>query len=266
MTANEWSRSAAGTQPRRTSRGAEEMPSRKLGFAVKVVGEWGLPSHDTRRWQSEPHLRIRAPARDPRLPRAGADRHVSPALRARALRDPSRSASVPRTARGVRGGARRGGWTSSRTSTPPRRSWPSGSAPSTSFSGSACAGTSSSRPTRSTSSPRSRGREPSWSPPRPSPVGGLAIPTTTCGGRTPPSWRRSTNAGGSRRCGPSLCASMTRATTTASSHAPAGSLWAVVSAADARRHRSAATAGPALALARELRARPQAPRGRLARR
>lgn len=34
------------------------MPSRKLGFAVKVVGEPGLPSHDTRRWQSEPHLRI----------------------------------------------------------------------------------------------------------------------------------------------------------------------------------------------------------------
>jgi UV DNA damage endonuclease len=34
------------------------MPSRKLGFAVKVVGEPGLPSHDSRRWQSEPHLRV----------------------------------------------------------------------------------------------------------------------------------------------------------------------------------------------------------------
>lgn len=34
------------------------MPGRKLGFAVKVVGEPGLPSHDTRRWQSEPHLRV----------------------------------------------------------------------------------------------------------------------------------------------------------------------------------------------------------------
>jgi UV DNA damage endonuclease len=34
------------------------MQSRKLGFAVKVVGEPGLPSHDTRRWQSEPHLRV----------------------------------------------------------------------------------------------------------------------------------------------------------------------------------------------------------------
>ncbi|MDA0184232.1 UV DNA damage repair endonuclease UvsE [Solirubrobacter phytolaccae] len=29
----------------------------KLGFAVKVLGEGGLPSHDARRWQSGPHLR-----------------------------------------------------------------------------------------------------------------------------------------------------------------------------------------------------------------
>jgi UV DNA damage endonuclease len=29
----------------------------RLGFAVKVLGEGGLPSHDTRRWQSGPHLR-----------------------------------------------------------------------------------------------------------------------------------------------------------------------------------------------------------------
>src|SRR4051794_33066036 len=28
----------------------------RLGFAVKVLGGGGLPSHDTRRWQSEPHL------------------------------------------------------------------------------------------------------------------------------------------------------------------------------------------------------------------
>jgi hypothetical protein len=33
------------------------MPRRNVGFAVKVVGEPGLPSHDTRRWQSKPHLR-----------------------------------------------------------------------------------------------------------------------------------------------------------------------------------------------------------------
>lgn len=30
----------------------------RLGFAVKVLGDSGLPSHDTRRWQSEPHLRV----------------------------------------------------------------------------------------------------------------------------------------------------------------------------------------------------------------
>ena len=29
----------------------------RLGFAVKVIGERALPSHDTRRWQSGPHLR-----------------------------------------------------------------------------------------------------------------------------------------------------------------------------------------------------------------
>jgi UV DNA damage endonuclease len=30
----------------------------RLGFAVKVLGDGGLPSHDTRRWQSEPHLSV----------------------------------------------------------------------------------------------------------------------------------------------------------------------------------------------------------------
>jgi UV DNA damage endonuclease len=29
----------------------------RLGFAVKVIGDGGRPSHDTRRWQSGPHLR-----------------------------------------------------------------------------------------------------------------------------------------------------------------------------------------------------------------
>jgi UV DNA damage endonuclease len=29
----------------------------RLGFAVKVLGAGGLPSHDTRRWQNAPHLR-----------------------------------------------------------------------------------------------------------------------------------------------------------------------------------------------------------------
>jgi UV DNA damage endonuclease len=31
---------------------------RRLGFAVKVLGDGGLPSHDTRRRQSGPHLRV----------------------------------------------------------------------------------------------------------------------------------------------------------------------------------------------------------------
>ncbi|MBC7251879.1 MAG: UV DNA damage repair endonuclease UvsE, partial [Anaerolineae bacterium] len=30
----------------------------KLGFAVKVLGEPGLKSHDTRRWQNSPHLSV----------------------------------------------------------------------------------------------------------------------------------------------------------------------------------------------------------------
>jgi UV DNA damage endonuclease len=30
----------------------------RIGFAVKVLGEGGLPSHDARRWQSDPHLRV----------------------------------------------------------------------------------------------------------------------------------------------------------------------------------------------------------------
>jgi UV DNA damage endonuclease len=30
----------------------------RLGFAVKVLGDGGLPSHDTRRWQSGPNLRV----------------------------------------------------------------------------------------------------------------------------------------------------------------------------------------------------------------
>ena len=33
-------------------------PSMRLGFAVKVLGAPGLPSHDSRRWQNQPHLSI----------------------------------------------------------------------------------------------------------------------------------------------------------------------------------------------------------------
>ena len=34
------------------------MTGHRLGFAVKVLAEGGLPSHDTRRWQSGPHLAV----------------------------------------------------------------------------------------------------------------------------------------------------------------------------------------------------------------
>jgi UV DNA damage endonuclease len=37
--------------------GESTWSSHRLGFAVKVLGAGGLPSHDTRRWQSGPHLR-----------------------------------------------------------------------------------------------------------------------------------------------------------------------------------------------------------------
>jgi UV DNA damage endonuclease len=37
--------------------GASGGSRHRLGFAVKVLGDGGLPSHDMRRWQSGPHLR-----------------------------------------------------------------------------------------------------------------------------------------------------------------------------------------------------------------
>lgn len=37
---------------------AAERERRRLGFAVKALGEKGLKSHDTRRWQSEPSLDV----------------------------------------------------------------------------------------------------------------------------------------------------------------------------------------------------------------
>jgi UV DNA damage endonuclease len=39
-------------------RGAARIRVVRLGFAVKVLGAGGLPSHDTRRWQSGPHLSV----------------------------------------------------------------------------------------------------------------------------------------------------------------------------------------------------------------
>lgn len=35
-----------------------ELRPRKMGFAVKVLGEGGIKASDTRRWQSNPHLRV----------------------------------------------------------------------------------------------------------------------------------------------------------------------------------------------------------------
>lgn len=37
---------------------AESDRERRIGFAVKVLGNGGLPSHDTRRWQSNPDIRV----------------------------------------------------------------------------------------------------------------------------------------------------------------------------------------------------------------
>ena len=34
----------------------DRIPAHRLGFAVKVLGGGGLKSHDSRRWQSGPHL------------------------------------------------------------------------------------------------------------------------------------------------------------------------------------------------------------------
>ena len=46
----------------------------RLGFAVKVLGDGGLPSHDARRWQSGPHLRHSLEALDAVL--AYCERHA----------------------------------------------------------------------------------------------------------------------------------------------------------------------------------------------
>lgn len=37
---------------------ADPSPPLRLGFAVKVLGAPGLPSHDSRRWQNQPHLSV----------------------------------------------------------------------------------------------------------------------------------------------------------------------------------------------------------------
>ena len=37
---------------------SDDLAERRLGFAVKVLGREGLPSHDTRRWQSDPSVSV----------------------------------------------------------------------------------------------------------------------------------------------------------------------------------------------------------------
>ena len=44
----------------------------RLGFAVKVLADGGLPSHDTRRWQSGPHLSVSLDRLDATLDRLDA--------------------------------------------------------------------------------------------------------------------------------------------------------------------------------------------------
>ena len=68
----------------------------RLGFAVKVLGDGGLPSHDTRRWQSDPHLSVslELPRPHPRLLRRPSSiRHVPDGDRARPVREPPRASS-----------------------------------------------------------------------------------------------------------------------------------------------------------------------------
>ncbi len=48
-------RAAPGVARSHASREREQV---RLGFAVKVLGDGGLPSHDTRRWQSGPDLSV----------------------------------------------------------------------------------------------------------------------------------------------------------------------------------------------------------------
>jgi UV DNA damage endonuclease len=40
------------------SGGADPLPPRRLGFAVKIAGRPDLKGHDSRRWQNGPHLRV----------------------------------------------------------------------------------------------------------------------------------------------------------------------------------------------------------------
>src|SRR5579875_1415956 len=47
-----------GERVETTRHGPSPSTRARLGFAVKVLGQVGLKSNDSRRWQSRPHLRI----------------------------------------------------------------------------------------------------------------------------------------------------------------------------------------------------------------
>ena len=93
--------------------GTQKMNSYHLGFPVKVIGT-PLRSHDSRRWQNEPHLSVSlAYLRDIfTYLHSRADSLLPAGRPARALPDPSADASVPPSDRRVRhrvGGHRRSG-------------------------------------------------------------------------------------------------------------------------------------------------------------
>jgi len=46
------------TEERRGQQSPRPLAQCRLGFAVKVLGNGGLPDHDARRWRSGPHLRV----------------------------------------------------------------------------------------------------------------------------------------------------------------------------------------------------------------
>ena len=89
------------------TRSADPVPAamsrHRLGFAVKVLGDGGLPSHDSAPLAVEPAPAgvARAPAADPRPARRARHPHVPHGHGARAVRKPSGPPAVPLTDRGV---------------------------------------------------------------------------------------------------------------------------------------------------------------------
>ena len=100
---------AARSAPAEFERAARGRSARvRLGFAVKVLGDGGLPTSDNRRWQSGPAPALLAgDARTASSTTASSHdlRMYRFAASHRALRDPSRPAAVPRPGRRVPRGA-----------------------------------------------------------------------------------------------------------------------------------------------------------------